>query len=791
MESSHQTRAALAILAVACLPLFVTPQTITAFDHSDGVSPYGSGFAPDVVSIDFDNATFPNGQVPGLDRRAAQDFYLRIMSLGASITQGQESSDGNGYRKWLRSQLRWKGWKANMVGSKHHGTMADDNNEGHPGWTVGTVHGAFTESKSMMPNLVLINAGLNDYNNNMEDGAAERLKNMTDDIFNSIPGVTVILSTLLPNKDQNPCTDRISQQIRQLVESYRGSRIGLADIRPLLSLTDLVDGTHPDDGGYKVFAGVCWDAMSKLEDKILPPVAVPGVDDGASSSNKCKKVAGNSGPPVQSQLGSGHDDGNYVHSSIEHGVLTSARINKGNDPKSLTDAYPWHIFFANLVVGDPNADHDFFCLKGSSVWVSLNRGGTPPKFESIGQMNLDGYTAFDVRIADIDGDGRADFCLLQTDGTFICSRNSGQSNSPQWQGFSTLSGTRGTVFTQNKADKSGIVLGVGSGIIPAWKSAGLTHEGQQETGIQERVKFGRIFGSGRRDYIFLKEQDDYYYVMVWENTGSGGTKLKADGNFYCDMLNSGADDYVWIYQDGHVAEINVNLRLPPLWGRDLNIILTVPGPRVGIHLADWNGDGKCDVLVQNKATGALTLYQNNYSPGAATITFGAPIIVTAATCDQGWGVGTDDREMRVADIDGDGRADVLCIETNGCVTAWLNLASGLVNIGQVKFSEGWDRANMRLADVEASGRADLLHVDKYTGAVTVFKNNGRSSSGSSSFSWTNRGKLYNPINHGETMIFINQGGLYRADLVHVDPVTNKVSYVLNDHDVLTRSTNNV
>jgi hypothetical protein len=59
---------------------------------------------------------------------------------------------------------------------------------------------------------------------------------------------------------------------------------------------------------------------------------------------------------------------------------------------------------------------------------------------------------------------------------------------------------------------------------------------------------------------------------------------------------------------------------------------------------------------------------------------------------------------------------------------------------------------MRLADVEASGRADLLYVDKYTGAVTVFKNNGRSPSGGSSFSWTNRGMLYNPINRGETMV---------------------------------------
>lgn len=63
-----------------------------------------------------------------------------------------------------------------------------------------------------------------------------------------------------------------------------------------------------------------------------------------------------------------------------------------------------------------------------------------------------------------------------------------------------------------------------------------------------------------------------------------------------------------------------------------------------------------------------------------------------------------------------------------------------------------DRASMRFADVEASGRADLLHVDKYTGAVNVFTNNGHKAQGGSSFSWTNRGMLYNPIDRGENMV---------------------------------------
>lgn len=81
---------------------------------------------------DFDNGNETESDMD-MTRRSAQDFFLRVMPLGASITQGLQSTDGNGYRKWLRSQLRFKGWKVNMVGSKQDGNMADKDNEGHPG----------------------------------------------------------------------------------------------------------------------------------------------------------------------------------------------------------------------------------------------------------------------------------------------------------------------------------------------------------------------------------------------------------------------------------------------------------------------------------------------------------------------------------------------------------------------------------------------------------------------------------------------------------------------------------
>ena len=64
--------------------------------------------------------------VPQNVRRDTDKVSLRILPLGASITWGYLSSDGNGYRKPLRDQLRFEGWEVDMVGSKSNGDMKDN-----------------------------------------------------------------------------------------------------------------------------------------------------------------------------------------------------------------------------------------------------------------------------------------------------------------------------------------------------------------------------------------------------------------------------------------------------------------------------------------------------------------------------------------------------------------------------------------------------------------------------------------------------------------------------------------
>lgn len=62
--------------------------------------------------------------------------------------------------------------------------------------------------------------------------------------------------------------------------------------------------------------------------------------------------------------------------------------------------------------------------------------------------------------------------------------------------------------------------------MPYWSASGITHLGMNTPGVREKIKFGRIYGSGRLDYIYLKEEDSYYDMLVWENQGAGGTKRK-------------------------------------------------------------------------------------------------------------------------------------------------------------------------------------------------------------------------------------------------------------------------
>lgn len=111
------------------------------------------------------------------------------------------------------------------------------------------------------------------------------------------------------------------------------------------------------------------------------------------------------------------------------------------------------------------------------------------------------------------------------------------------------------------------------------------------------------------------------------------------------MTGTGNDDYVWIDPDGNVV-VFVNTNTPPdtskfatgAWN-DKGIVLKTGIYFKGLHIGDWNGDGKADVIGVDRITGALSVWITSYNDGAFSFvkhTHAGP------WCTTGWGKGIFD-----------------------------------------------------------------------------------------------------------------------------------------------------
>ncbi|KAF9882902.1 hypothetical protein FE257_004916 [Aspergillus nanangensis] len=214
-------------------------------------------------------------------RTDTSPYALRVMPLGASITAGRNSVDGNGYRQWLWDQLRDQGWDVDMVGSMHNGTMEDNDHEGHNGYRIDQLTRLLGKSSSiekvfdLQPNVILLNLGTNDVIQEYQiSTAGDRIDTLMTYLFDTVPGTTIILSTLLPCTIHPTLIDEINSQYRALASRQRadGKRVILADMDRFIGVSQLgPDGIHPTYMGYKVMASVWFSAIESAEQADMIP----------------------------------------------------------------------------------------------------------------------------------------------------------------------------------------------------------------------------------------------------------------------------------------------------------------------------------------------------------------------------------------------------------------------------------------------------------------------------------------------------------------------------------------
>jgi lysophospholipase L1-like esterase len=198
---------------------------------------------------------------------------VSVLPMGDSITRGFGSNDEAGYRGPLYRRLASVGWNPNFVGSLSTGYFPQPNHEGHDGVTIRQLAGRFErQHRGPTGQVTLLMVGTNDIwqGTGADSGthAPENLNRLIETIFEKNYGTRLFVASIPRIWDGN--TGEELQAVREynsaipgIVATWasRGKAIHFVDVYSKLQVSDLHDGVHPNDDGYRKIANAFFDAM--------------------------------------------------------------------------------------------------------------------------------------------------------------------------------------------------------------------------------------------------------------------------------------------------------------------------------------------------------------------------------------------------------------------------------------------------------------------------------------------------------------------------------------------------
>lgn len=673
---------------------------------------------------------------------------LRISTLGDSITYGTDSTDGTGYRKNLQTLIT--GHNLRYIGSVSAGCMTNNDNEGHPGYTIDEIGGQAQNSLPERPNVVLLMAGTNDIVQNYNLGSAPtRLGNLIDLVLSDCPDATVLVASLTPLLDPTREANRktYNQAIPGVIASRAsaGKHVLLADMSAVTA-SDLnqVDGIHPNDGGYVLMAHAWYAALNQALNYgwIHAPVsgaAIPPerncTSTGGGSGGSCSFPAWK--PPQTIAYGVGGTDGIFVQNWFSK---------KG------------------IAYGVPQAISDIFPSGG---------GGFTPDWVSAGQIANGVPSPGTVIFADINGDGRDDYLSLSDTGALRAWLNTGQY--PQWNSIGTIAygvGAPSSDIRFADVDCDGFAdylvitnftvkayLNLGASAWPKWGPGVVVFSNSALTPVTAR--FADINGDGCADYLLVDPTtgatqaglNDHKFGSIAAGTIAGSVGSPGSAITFADINGDGRADLLAI---GTGGSVHGWLNKDPGWD-DIGLLAVgeLSGSQ-GLAFAKLNptaySDSRADYLTINPQTGAVQAWMNH----------GYGDTIGAGIC--------------FADLDGDGLADYIFLTQDGHVRAFLNTGAYPTWTDLGIIATGFGSNHVIFADVNCDGRADYLLVDPNTGAVTAYYNLGRSSFPA----WGAPVQIaFGVGTPGSWIQFADIDGDSCADYITVNPTTGAINAWLN------------
>lgn len=298
------------------------------------------------------------------------------------------------------------------------------------------------------------------------------------------------------------------------------------------------------------------------------------------------------------------------------------------------------------------------------------------------------------------------------------------------------------------------------------------------------IELGDLDLDGYLDIVSSEDAFSNDDLTVYRNNGtvafsgySAGTTYNVSNRPYeltlGDLDGDGKLDIIGALRDSQIIGVLRNTSTGPgsisfaselTFGGALN-----PGPR-SVDVADIDGDGRLDVVTANWS-GTFSIFRNSSS--------GAGIISFDTKQDFSSGLSTQSFRVRVGDIDGDGKPDVVVAnEPTDKIAVFRNTSTGPGNITfatGVELTTGDGPYYLELGDLDNDGLLDIAAINNTSNSISTFRN--ISTSGSVNFQ--TKSDIFTPTSGPYSIDIEDVNGDGKMDLITANEANDQLIVLEN------------